>query len=158
MCEAKRSLVSASDEAHKVSGCETTSALHRAQPRFSHEAKGKAPIGAISEAVVASLTAAKTLSHKVRVEAPSSANSKDISLEKKALSAHITLPSSEAILTTPPARRKTSKAKFKTKPKIFQPIRANLQRPRVSVLDQLGPANIDLQEFLSNKRKSHPEE
>jgi len=47
--EAKRSLVSVSSKAHMVSGCETTLALHKAQPRFSREAKGKALIGALAK-------------------------------------------------------------------------------------------------------------
>ena len=46
-------------KAHKVSDCETTSVLHRAQSHFSHKAKGKALISAISEAAVASLSTAK---------------------------------------------------------------------------------------------------
>ena len=49
--KAKKSLISASGEARVVSGCETTSAPHKAQPRSSRKAKGKAPIGAVSEAM-----------------------------------------------------------------------------------------------------------
>ena len=61
-CEAKGPLVSAPGEARKVSGCETTLALHRALPRHSREAKEKTHVSAISEVAVASLSAAKTLS------------------------------------------------------------------------------------------------
>ena len=43
----------------------------------------------------------------------------------------------------------------KAKPKAFQPKRAKFQLHRVFVLDQLGPANIDLRDYLSNKRKLH---
>jgi len=119
------------------------------------EAKGKTHVSAISEAVVASLSAAKTLNCEARVEAPSGANSEVISLKGKALSTHIASRCSEAILTSPPARRKASKAKFRAKFKTFQPIRANLQPPRVFVLDRLGPTSTDLREFLSNKQKSY---
>jgi len=71
-CEAKSSLISASDEFCKVSVYEATSALLRAQPRFSREAKRKAPISAKSEA---SPSAEVTLSYEARVEAPFDANS-----------------------------------------------------------------------------------
>ena len=47
---AKCSLILALDEACTISRYETTSALFRAQPCFSREFKGKAPIGAKSEA------------------------------------------------------------------------------------------------------------
>ena len=57
--KAKRSLISASDEAHVVSGCETTPALHRAQLCSSREDKGKAPKGAISEATATKFLAAR---------------------------------------------------------------------------------------------------
>jgi len=50
--------------------------------------------------------------------------------------------------------RSAFKAKFKVKLKTFQSM-ANILPPRVSVLDQLGPTNTDLREFLSNKRKFH---
>ena len=57
--------------------------------------------------------------------------------------------SGEAILVSPIARRKA----FKTKPKASQPKGASFQSSRVSVLDQLGPINTDLRDYLSNKRK-----
>ena len=64
-CEANGPLVSASGKAQKVSDYKTTSALHKAQLRFSCEAKGKALISAISEAAVASLQPPKLLPAKL---------------------------------------------------------------------------------------------
>jgi len=61
-CKAKKSLVLASCEATEVSNCETDSARHRAQLRYSHEAKGKAPLVANSEATAASLKTKAPLS------------------------------------------------------------------------------------------------
>ena len=121
-CEAKRSLDSASGGALVVYGCETTSALHRAQLHSSCEVKAKALMGAIREATVALLTAIKTFSREARVEAPSGADSEATSLEGKALlnsamfasnsrakilSVQIVSPR-EAVSISPPARRTTS--------------------------------------------------
>ena len=135
--EAKRSLVSTSGEAHMVSGCETTLAFHRAQSRFSREAKGKALISAITEVVVASLSVAEALSSEPRIEAPFNANSEATSVKIKAilnstkeLSAKIASPYDEAILTSHPTRRSSSKAKSRVKPKTFHPFMANFQPPR----------------------------
>ena len=137
--EAKRSLDSASGGACVVFGCKTTSALHRAQPRSSREAKGKKPMSAISEATTTSL-ATKTLTREARVEAPFSVDSEVTLLEgkallnsaklafnsgAKALSAQIASPCGEAIPASPLARRTASKAKFRVKPKTFQLIMAN---------------------------------
>jgi len=128
------------------------------------KAKGKAFVGATSEATVASLVAAKALSHEARFEPPSGANSEAISLEEKALlksaklasncrakalsaqivSPHEAKPRGEAVPASPPLRKIASKAKFRVKPKTFQPISDNIQPPRVFVLDQLGPTNTDL--------------
>ena len=66
-CEARdESLLSASSEATSVFGCETISALHRAKPHFSREAKAKVPLGssatlALSEANLASLKSKSSL-------------------------------------------------------------------------------------------------
>ena len=86
---------------------------------------------------MASLPAAKAPSCEARVEAPSGANSETTSLKRraalnsaKALGAQIASP-----LSSHPARKSTSKAKFRVKPKIFQLIRANVQPSQVSVLD-----------------------
>ena len=80
---AKGSLVSASTEAHVVSDCKTTPALHRAKPHFSREAKGKTLISAINKAVVALLPAAKASICDARFEAPFGSNSKVTCLKKK---------------------------------------------------------------------------
>ena len=97
-CEVRdRSLDSASCEAKIVYDCKTISALHRAKPRLSREAKAKA-LCANSEATAALLTSsallcsarlaasnktkalsAKDLSREVKNEAPLSANSEAIS-------------------------------------------------------------------------------
>jgi len=151
LCKANRSLISALTKANKVSDCETTSALHRAQLCFSREAKGKA--------AVTSLPTAKASIREAKSEAHFGANSKATSLKEilhstKAPSAEVASPHGEAILTSLPAKRKASKVKSRFKPKATQPIRANIQPPRVSVLDHLGPVNTDLREFLSNKQMS----
>ena len=85
MCKANGFSTSALREARVISDCKNTSAPHKAQLRFSREAKGKALLSAIREAAVASLSTEKVLSCEVRVEAPSYANSEAISLEGKAL-------------------------------------------------------------------------
>ena len=55
-CEVRdKSLGLASYKAKTVSDCETISALHRVQPRFSREAKVKALMSANSEAITTSL-------------------------------------------------------------------------------------------------------
>jgi len=82
-CKPKRYLVSASAEAHVVSNCKTISALHRAQPRFSHKVKGKTLISAINKAAIALLPAAKAFISEARFEAHSSANSEVTSLKEK---------------------------------------------------------------------------
>ena len=61
---------------------------------------------------------------------------------------------SKAILVSPPTKQKALKAK----PKISQTKWANIQFPRVSVLDQLDPGNTDFRDYLSNKRKLYSEE
>jgi len=80
---AKSSLISASGEAQGVSDCETSSVLLRTQLRFSHEAKGKALISAISEAVVASLCTTKAFVGEAKSEAHPWANSKLLRLKKE---------------------------------------------------------------------------
>ena len=159
-CKANRFPISASTEAHVVSDCETTSALHRAQLRFSCEPKSKALISTSSEAVVTSLPSAKASVREAKSEAYFGANNEVISLKEKALYS-TKAPSAEiafAVLTSDPTKEKASKAKSRAMPKTIQPIRASIQPSRESVLDRLGPVNIDLQEFLSNKWKSHYEE
>ena len=47
----------------------------------------------------------------------------------------LALPKGEAILTSLLAKGKAYKAKFRAKPKTFQPIMANFQPARVSALD-----------------------
>jgi len=135
-CEAKSSLISASNEACTVSGCEITSVLLRAQSRFSREVKGKAPIGAKSETTVASLPVEGTLNSEARVEAPSGANNKVTSLQNSALlnnakapSAHIASPHGKAMISAKSRLTNVSKGKSKAKPKTIHPIRANLQPP-----------------------------
>ena len=91
-CEAKSSLISASDELCKVSGYEATSALLRAQPRFSCKAKRKAPISAKSEAEA-------TLNCEARVEASSGTNSKVIPLQSRALLNNAKAPSTHIAWT-----------------------------------------------------------
>ena len=101
-CEARdRSLDSASCEAKIVSDCKIISALHRAKPHLSREARTKA-LCANSEAIVAPLTSsallgsarlaasdktkvlsAKDLSREIKNEAPLSANSEAISASLK---------------------------------------------------------------------------
>ena len=134
-CEAKKSLVLASHEATEVSNCETDSALHRAQLHHSREAKGKAPIGANSEATAALLktkeslsSARRTLSRKARIESPLSANNEATITLLKTKSALKASPGEakpcgeakhcrEAIIASPATRSKASKAKFNA----FQP-------------------------------------
>jgi len=55
--------------------------------------------------------------------------------------------SGKAILASPVTKKKA----FKVKLKASQLKRANFQSPRVSVMDQLGPTNTDLRDYLSNK-------
>jgi len=64
--------------------------------------------------------------------------------------AHKVNSSVEVILASPTAR----KPAFKTKLMAFQPKKANIQPPRVSVLDHLSPAIIDLQEYLRTSGNS----
>ena len=116
---ANRSLISVLTEANKVSDCETTSALHRAQLRFSREDKGKA--------VVTSVPAAKSFVREAKSEAQFGASSEATLLKEKVLhrtkapSAKIASPHGETILTSLPAKRKGSKAKSKFKFKTSQP-------------------------------------
>jgi len=56
---------------------------------------------------------------------------------------------SGAILASPSTKKKDLKAK----PRVSQSKWANIQFPRVSVLDWLDPDNTDLWDYLSNKRK-----
>ena len=104
-CEANRSLVSAPGEAQRVSNCETSSVLLRTQLRFSHEAKDKALISAISEAAVASLSTAKASNNEARSEEYFGANSEVTSLKErvphrtKAPSIEIASPHDNVILT-----------------------------------------------------------
>jgi len=114
------------ERSSSTSDCKITPALHKAQLRSSHEAKSKALLSAISEAAIASLSVEKALSYKVRAEAPCVANSKATSLEGKALSAQIASYRGEAMTS---ARKPAFKAKFRAKPKTFQPIWANFLSP-----------------------------
>ena len=61
--------------------------------------------------------------------------------------------SGEANLASPTTKKKA----FKAKHMAFQPMRANFQSPRVPMLDQLGPTNTDLRDYLRNKPKHHSE-
>jgi len=104
------------------------------------EARGKAPLGANSEVILASLE--KQLC-TTKLSTPSKA-------ELKPCEATLL---SEAILTSPIAKRKA----FKAKPRASQPKGTSFQSSRVSVLDRLGPINTDLRNYLSNKRKLRSE-
>ena len=105
------------------------------------EAKAKSPLGvstaqAYSEANSALLNSARL--------APCS--------EAKAVCAMPTSPckaesSREAILDSPMTKKKA----FNAKPKGFQSKRANIQSPRVFVLNRLSPINTYLRDYLSNK-------
>ena len=132
-CEAKSSLISASDESCKVSGHEATSALLKAQPHFSHKAKGKVPVSAKREAA---LLAEATLSCKARVEELSDANSKVISLQNRALlndakapSAHIVSPRSEAMAS---AKSGLTLAFLGLSLRLFSPSRLTFSLPESS--------------------------
>ena len=61
---------------------------------------------------------------------------------------------SEAILTSPETKKKA----FKARRRVFQPKRATIQSPQVSVLDRLGPVNTDMRVYLNNKKKFRSEE
>jgi len=179
-CEVRnRSLDSASCEAKIVPDCKTISALHRAKPRLSREVRAKA-LCVNSEATAAPLTSsallgsvrlaasdktkalsAKDLNREVKNEAPLSANSEatstsltgrtprnkaKLAIKGSAKTGEATL-SGEAILDSAIAQKKV----FKAKPRVSQPKQANIQFPRVSVLDQLDPGNANLRDYLSNK-------
>jgi len=51
--------------------------------------------------------------------------------------------------SSPITRKKALNAKLK----VSQPKVANIKSPGVSVMDRLVPANTDLRDYLSNKRK-----
>jgi len=110
-----------------------------------HEANIEAPLDANSEATPTSL---KVGALQCRAKLASTGRAKATASPCEANS------SGEAIL----ALSTTMKLAFKAKPRVFQPKKANIQPPQFSVLDHLDPANIDLREYLSNKRKFHPDE
>ena len=85
--KANGSQISALTEAHAISDCETTLALHKGQLHFSCKVKVKALISASSEAVVTSLPAAKASVREAKSEAQFGANSevKVTLLKEKAL-------------------------------------------------------------------------
>ena len=69
----------------------------------------------------------------------------------KAPSVHVASPRDEAMTSAKSRLTNASKGKSKAKSNTIQPIRANLQPPRASVLGHLGPTNTDLRKFLSHK-------
>jgi len=152
--EAKSSLISVSDKACRVSGYKATSAQLGAQPRFSAKLRVKHP--SVLKAKLRSQLK-KLLAARLELKHLLGANSEVTSLHNRALlnsakapSAHIASPRSEAMTSAKLRLTKACKAKYRSKPKTFQPNRANLQPPRVSMLDRLGPTNTNLREFLSH--------
>ena len=112
---------------------------------LSREARGKAPLGANSEAILTSLEG-RAMRRKAKLI--SKGRAKTVALPCK-----VTL-SGESILASPIAERKA----FKAKPRASQPKGVSFQSSRVSVLDRLGPVNTDLRDYLSNKQKLRLEE
>jgi len=116
-------------------------ALAPSAKNLCHEARNKAPLGANSEAIPASLEG-KALHDKAKFASKGRTKKGEATL------------SGEVLLASAITRKKALKAK----PKVSQPKGDNIKSSQVFVMDWLGPVNIDLRDYLSNKRKLRSEE
>jgi len=103
-----------------------------------------------SEAASQTPSGGSRLASKSEAKASTSEANKALRINAKMTSLSEANMHGEARLASPKAKRIAFK-----KAKALQPKRVTLPSLRVSVLDRLGPVNIDLRDYLSNKRKFH---
>jgi len=118
-CEAKNeSLLLASSIATSVSSCKTILALHRAKPRFSREAKAKAPLGASTTLTLSKVNLA-SLEPKALMSSAKPAFNKEAKTLSETTSPSEVKSHGEAILASPMTKIKP----LGLSPRLFSPRR-----------------------------------